>query len=170
MTDQGTILLSGRTVKQFDLSKYGGPSNGWVLDSLFYEVDIATNEVLMRWSPLEHLDQFDSLAANVGGLQGKRTGRSKNTPWDYFHLNSVARVPDPMSGFIISARPLSAVLKLDNDGNIEWVVGVRILSPSILFLGADISTRATTAPTRFLLVQSSTINMMPCPLMQRRMF
>ena len=94
-----------------------------LLDSIFYEVDVETSNVLFRWSPLDHLDEFDSLANNVFGLS-KKEGRTPIAAWDYLHMNSIARVPDPMGGYFLSARPLSALFKLDDNGNFEWVIGV----------------------------------------------
>ena len=34
---------------------------GWLLDSVFYEIDIPTQTVLTRWSAYEHNDQLNML-------------------------------------------------------------------------------------------------------------
>lgn len=49
MTSRGTLLTTGRTLVQHDLTYLGGPAGAWVQDSVFYEVDIATSQVLFRW-------------------------------------------------------------------------------------------------------------------------
>lgn len=124
VTDRGTLLGTGRQIVQRDLRYLGGPQAGYILDSIFYEVDIATNNVLFRWSPLDHLDQYDSLAASQFRLPDGNNATTLKNAWDYWHSNSVARVPAPMGGFILSSRPLSSIFKLDEAGNIEWVIGV----------------------------------------------
>ncbi|KAI5308786.1 hypothetical protein KEM55_004875, partial [Ascosphaera atra] len=58
ITKDGSILVTVVNTTQHDLSSVNGPKNAWVENSLFYEVDIKTNKVLFRWSPLEHLDQI----------------------------------------------------------------------------------------------------------------
>lgn len=128
ITPSGTMLVTGRTLTQRDLRYLNGPRDAWLLDCPFYEVDIPTSKTLFRWSPLDHLDQFDSLAASQFRLPPGNNGTSKLEAWDYFHLNSVASVPAPMEGYILSSRPLSAIFKLDKRGNIEWVVGVSVMS------------------------------------------
>lgn len=104
-----------------DLSPYGGPSDGQVLDSQFVEIDIAQDEVLFRWSAADHIDQLDTMA--ISRLV-KPPGHT-DVPWDWFHMNAVAAVDDPIGGYIVSARVPSSVIKLDSDGNVEWYIKVR---------------------------------------------
>lgn len=129
ITPSNTMLVTGRTLVQRDLRYLKGPNNGWLLDCPFYEVDIPTSRTLFRWSPLDHLDQFDSLAASQFRLPLGNNATSQVEAWDYFHMNSVAAIPAPMDGYIISSRPLSAIFKIDKKGNIQWVIGVSSLLP-----------------------------------------
>lgn len=124
MTTRGSLLTTGRDIVQHDLRYLGGPKAGYLLDSLFYEIDIPTNKELFRWTPLDHLKQYYSLAASQFRLPAGNNATNIQESWDYFHMNSVAEMPSPMSGYLLSSRPLSSIFKLDNSGNIDWVIGV----------------------------------------------
>ncbi len=52
ITPKGSLLVTANNVTQADLTSVGGPANGWVVNALIYEIDIASNEVLFRWSAL----------------------------------------------------------------------------------------------------------------------
>lgn len=44
-----TAILTAYNSIPLDLSPYSGPKDGWLLDSLFQEVDISTGQVLFNW-------------------------------------------------------------------------------------------------------------------------
>ncbi|KAB8205222.1 ASST-domain-containing protein [Aspergillus parasiticus] len=114
ITDQGTILVTAVNVTQMDLSSIGGPKDGWVQDGLFYEIDIKTNDVLFRWSTVEHLSEIP-LSNNELPLEGK--GTNKTTPYEYPHLNSVAKYGD---SYLISSRFMCSFFFIDKNGNVTW--------------------------------------------------
>ncbi|KAI9928372.1 hypothetical protein ASPWEDRAFT_182037 [Aspergillus wentii DTO 134E9] len=114
ITDQGTLLVTAVNVTQLDLRSVGGPENGWVQDGLFYEIDIKTNEILFRWSTLEHLSQIP--LSNAREPLGEK-GRNMSDPWEYPHLNSVAKYGD---SYLISSRYTCSLFLIDKDGNVTW--------------------------------------------------
>lgn len=52
VTDRGSLIVSAYNATPADLTSIGGFPNGWVLDSMFYEIDIKTQEILFSWSAL----------------------------------------------------------------------------------------------------------------------
>lgn len=83
ITANGSLLVTANNVTQADLTSVGGPKHGWVVDCLVYEIDIATNEVLFKWSSLDHLDQLpfsDSLYPL--GSEGFN-GKNQSLAWGY---------------------------------------------------------------------------------------
>lgn len=52
VTDRGSLIVSAYNATPADLASVGGPTDGWVLDSMFYEIDIKTQEILFSWSAL----------------------------------------------------------------------------------------------------------------------
>lgn len=98
ITEEGTILVTAVNVTRADMSSVGGPKNGWVRDGLFYEIDIQSNDIIFRWSTLEYLSDIPMTNAEVP-LAGK--GHSMSDPWDYAHLNSVAKYGE---NYLVSSR------------------------------------------------------------------
>lgn len=113
-TDDGTILVTAVNVTQMDLSSLGGPTDGWVQDALFYEIDIKTNEVLFRWSTVEHVSQMP-LSYSELPVDGK--GVNKTEPYEYPHLNSVAKYGD---SYLVSSRYMCTIFMVNKDGDVDW--------------------------------------------------
>lgn len=119
ITPQGTLLVTANNVTTTDLSSVGGPTSGWVVDSLFYEIDIATNEVLFEWSALDHLHKIPLNATLYPlGFAGF-TGANQTVPWGYSHINSVTKLG---TGYIASFRYLCALIAFDNAGAVLWTL------------------------------------------------
>ena len=96
-----------------DLSSFGGPKDGKVLEGIVQEVDIETGEVLFEWHSLEHV-----------GIEGSHYEPPKNprSPFDYFHINSID--VDHDSNLLISGRITSTVYKIDREtGEVMWRLG-----------------------------------------------
>lgn len=122
ITRDGTMLVTVYNVTEHDLSPYGGPRNGWVTNSLFYEMDIKTNTVLYRWSALDHTDQIPiDDAIQFHPLED--FGKNKTLPYDYFHLNSVDKLDD--GSYIISSRFFCSIFRLTPNGTVEWTFQVQ---------------------------------------------
>ncbi|EAU29907.1 predicted protein [Aspergillus terreus NIH2624] len=113
-TDDGTILVTAVNVTQMDLSSLGGPTDGWVQDALFYEIDVKTNEVLFRWSTVEHVSQMP-LSYSELPIDGK--GVNKTEPYEYPHLNSVAKYGD---SYLVSSRYMCTIFMVNKDGDVDW--------------------------------------------------
>jgi hypothetical protein len=121
ITSDGTMLVTGYNVTQADLSSVGGPKNGWIADSLFYEIDVKTNEILFRWSALDHIDQIP--LENVQPFYPIRDwGHNSISPYGYFHINSVDKFQD--GTYIISSRYYCSLFKIAKDGSVDWTLQV----------------------------------------------
>lgn len=131
MTSRGTLLATVRNVTTADLRSVGGPKNGYVYDSIWVEVDPTTDKLLFLWSAVAHVDQLNFFELSQSRPKGNHRGQNISDSWDFFHMNSVAEVPEPMGGYITSARILDAGIKLDRNGNVEWYVQVSVvINPS----------------------------------------
>ncbi len=114
VTDRNTLLVTAYNATQTDLSAIGGPSDGWVFDSLVYELDPKTMDVLFRWSSLEHFPVTGTKLPLIG-----KTGLSQSQPFDYFHINSVAKVGDK---YLINSRNFWTVHLITAKGETEWTL------------------------------------------------
>ena len=113
--DGTKALLTIYAPVEMDLSRYGGPQNGVVLEAVVQEVDIATGAVTFEWHslgsggspPFPLTDTYEPLSSS---------------PVDYFHLNSVEYDHD--GNFLLTGRHVSVVAKLRrSDGAVLWRMG-----------------------------------------------
>ncbi|KAL3423317.1 hypothetical protein PVAG01_05064 [Phlyctema vagabunda] len=119
VTPQGTMLVTAVNVTQTDLTSVGGPEDGWIADSLFYEIDIKSNEVLFQWNSLDHADQVPlSNALTFYPLED--LGRNQSYPWGPFHINSVEKFQD--GSYLVSSRYYSSLFKIALDGTVDWTL------------------------------------------------
>lgn len=120
ITPKGTIVVTAYNSTPYDLSVVGGPKDGWLLDSLIYEIDLKTNKTLFRWSSVEHIDQLPLNGSHQLNPNGTIIGGNNAThPWDYFLTNAV----DPYDGgYLLSVRHYWSVVHLDAQGNVTWVL------------------------------------------------
>ena len=89
--------------------------DGWLTDSLLYEVDIKTSEVLFSWSAFEHVP----ISASHYPLTPRGNG-TKESPWDFFHINAIESVNDD---YLVSGRHVWSVYLVNGqDGCIEWTL------------------------------------------------
>jgi hypothetical protein len=117
-----------------DLTPYGGPANGAVVDGEIQEED-AAGHVVWRWNSKDHV----SLAENVNWTGAYRTIGDGTEVYDYIHLNSVQ--PDG-DGYIISARHLDAIYRIDKaTGAVRWKLGGTELPASLHVVGDTRRTR-----------------------------
>jgi hypothetical protein len=74
-----------KTVTGVDLTPYGGPANGTVLDTAVQEYDLKTGQLLFSWDALN-----PGKTPNVPLSQSKQPApKSSGTAWDAYHLNSL---------------------------------------------------------------------------------
>lgn len=110
VTAAGTALITAYERAKTNLSSVGGPSWGPVLISHVQEIDLATGSVLFDWNSLDHVALDESYLA---------LPQDKTTAYDYFHVNSIAELPD--GNLLISARNTWALYKLDRaNGRVLW--------------------------------------------------
>ncbi|KAJ5227431.1 uncharacterized protein N7469_007437 [Penicillium citrinum] len=113
ITDRNTILVSAINVTQQDLSSFDGPSDAWITASQFYEIDIATNEIVFAWNSLDHQDKIPLSESR----QPMLAHSVQDNPWDLYHLNSIAATNN---GYLISMRFYCSVFFLNKDGSVRW--------------------------------------------------
>ncbi|GKT60062.1 hypothetical protein ColTof4_00204 [Colletotrichum tofieldiae] len=122
ITPQGTMYFPANNVTQTDLTSVGGPADGWIVDSLFFEMDIKTNEILFQWSHLDHLDEIP-LVDSAAVYPLENLGRNQSYPWGPFHINSIERFAD--GGFLVSSRYYCSIFKIAQNGSVEWTLNGR---------------------------------------------
>ena len=117
--DGKTALLATYHPRAFDLSHWGIDNGfGWIQDSVFQEVDVETGALLFEWKALDHVDPGESY---VGPMESEVAGdgRTMESPWDYFHINSIDKNAD--GDYLISARHVSCIYKISGkDGHVMW--------------------------------------------------
>lgn len=119
VTDQGTALFTVYDPFPADLSGIGGPEFGWLYDGIFQEIDIATGELLFEWRASKYFQ------ANVTYENLKARGRTRETAFDYFHINSVDK--DSKGNYLISARHSHSVSYIDGQmGTVLWTLGGKL--------------------------------------------
>jgi hypothetical protein len=113
ITRRDTALLTIYKKVPMDLSPFGGPEDGAVMDGIVQEVDIRNGEVLFEWHSLEHVGLEESPFELRPDLKGA---------YDYFHINSVAEDND--GNFLVGSRKTSTVYKVDRrTGKVIWRLG-----------------------------------------------
>lgn len=119
--DEKTGIVQIHQPTPYDLTELGGEKNQqWIVDSIFQNIDLKTNEVLFEWSALAHVSPHDSVISlqteHIGG------GYNSSDSYDYFHLNSVDKDED--GNYLVSARNVASIYKIDGKtGEIIWKLG-----------------------------------------------
>jgi Arylsulfotransferase (ASST) len=111
LTDRDTALMVSYVPVRRNLGAVKGSTRGIAVDCVAQEVELSTGRVRFEWHALDHVPLSDSL----------RRPESARKPYDYFHINSLN--VDPDGGYVISARGVSQVLKLDAAGTVQWSLG-----------------------------------------------
>lgn len=120
--DGKTMLIPIYQPRPYNLESYGlAPGQGWVIDSVFQEIDIKTGRVLFQWNSLDHISPAESyMPRNLNQIIGN--GETENTPWDYFHINSIDK--NPAGDYLVSARHTNRIYKISGkDGSVMWTLG-----------------------------------------------
>ena len=122
ITPQNTVLITANNVTQHDLSSVGGPVAGWTVDSVIFEIDIASNEMLFEWHALDHLDRIPFSASKLTiGSEGYN-GTTQATAWNYFHINAVSQL-NGQEGYLISSRYLCSEIAVSkSSGAVLWIL------------------------------------------------
>lgn len=176
ITPSNTALLFGTKIVPMDLTSYGGPQNGYVLDYSIQEIDIATNQLLFFWDALANIPLTAS-------YQPASSATESSNVWDAYHLNSIS-LTDSTTQLVVSSRNTWTIYRIDKPtGNIVWQLGGKNSSFTIpagadfswqhdarFFTGniitmfddnccEDFSPTASTPPARGLTLQLNLVNM-----------
>lgn len=100
-----------------DLSFLGGPEDGWILDSIFQEVDLDTGELIFEWRASDHIAVDSTMRSTLDSDDGK----TPTSGFDYFHINSIDK--DHTGNYIISARHTHQILCISPQGETIWILG-----------------------------------------------
>ncbi|MEU6221774.1 arylsulfotransferase family protein [Streptomyces sp. NPDC047022] len=115
LTRRGTALFIASRPVPMDLTPYGGPADGAILNSEVQEVDLATGKLVYSWNALDHLDPADSEEPVSSASQSDGV-------WDAFHINSVDE--GPKDQLLISARNMWAIYDVATKSNrTRWQLG-----------------------------------------------
>jgi hypothetical protein len=115
LTPRGTALITAYDPIACDLRSVGGAADGAVTDGVLQEVDVRTGLVRMQWTSLGHVGLWESY---------EHPASSRESPFDYFHINSIN--VDPGGSLLVSARNTWTVYDIDaRSGRIVWRLGGR---------------------------------------------
>lgn len=107
-------LRSAYDLCQFDLCD----GFGYIQQGAFQEIDVETGQKLFEWRSLDHVGVDESFVL-PGTTEISGSGEHPESPWDYFHINSIDKNAD--GDYLISARHVSAVYKISGkDGHVIW--------------------------------------------------
>ncbi|KAF3026358.1 hypothetical protein E8E14_006754 [Neopestalotiopsis sp. 37M] len=111
LTGHGTVILSNYQPDTYD-TPAGVKSNPVsIRESIFQEIDLETNKVLFTWKGSQHVDIYNSFEGH-------------NTPWDYFHINTIQKAPD--GNYLVSGRHMHSIYMVNGKtGEVMWTLGGR---------------------------------------------
>jgi hypothetical protein len=112
VTPEDTALITVYREMPYDLTPWGGAKQGKIDEGVLQEIDIATGRVLFEWHSAAHVDPAESYEPLP----------KDESPWDYFHVNSID--PDGQGRLLVSARHTHAVYSIrKSDGTVLWRLG-----------------------------------------------
>jgi hypothetical protein len=108
----GIVYTTAFNPIRCDLKSAGGPADGTITDTAIQQIDMRTGLVRWEWHSLDHVAAAESEVETPGD----------ETPWDWFHINSID--PQPDGRILISARSTWAAYELEGlSGRILWRLG-----------------------------------------------
>ncbi|MDQ5894094.1 MAG: Aryl-sulfate sulfotransferase [Actinomycetota bacterium] len=113
LTPRGTAYVTAYRTAVVDMSRFGGPKRGFLLDYIAQEIDLQTGLVVWEWHPLGNL----RLNETYLGIPKRNT-----RPFDWLHLNSIN--DDKDGNILLSARHTQALYKINRKtGKVMWRIG-----------------------------------------------
>jgi hypothetical protein len=95
-----------------NLTSVEGSADGTITDTAVQQIDMRTGLVRWEWHSLDH----------VAAAESEVETPEDETPWDWFHINSID--PQPDGRILISARSTWAAYELEGlNGKILWRLG-----------------------------------------------
>ncbi|KAJ5701867.1 hypothetical protein N7488_009415 [Penicillium malachiteum] len=113
LTGDGTALVTGVDKRLIHGSDYDRswdiPRSLDVLEAVFQEIELETNEVVFEWRSLQHINPMESYEPRTSG-------------WDAYHINSIEKTK--AGNYLISIRHTHSILLIDGQtGDIIWTLG-----------------------------------------------
>lgn len=124
LTDDGERALMTQYIRSVhDLCPWGLCDGlGYIQSSGFQEISVEAGECIFSWTSLDHISPKDSFVT-PSSTEVSGSGESPDSPWDYFHINSVDKSAFD-DGYLISARHMCAIYKINgNTGDVVWQIG-----------------------------------------------
>ncbi|KAJ7060910.1 ASST-domain-containing protein [Mycena amicta] len=113
-----TALVTAFNPVPANLTSVGGPADGWYLNSIIQEIDIASGKLLFNWTSIDHI----AFSESYNNITSVGEGTSSDNPWDAVHINSIEK--DTAGDYLLSARHSQALYKIDGaSGSIVWRLG-----------------------------------------------
>lgn len=115
ITKRNTALFTAVKQVPIDLTKFGGPKDGYINNYSIQEVDIKTGVLLFFWNTLTHVNPVHSMIP-------ASSATNMNNIWDCYHMNSVEEGPN--NTLLVSMRNMSALYHIDKKtGKVLWQLG-----------------------------------------------
>jgi hypothetical protein len=118
LLDNGNAMLLAYRKREVDLSEFGGPSDGFVWDTVIAE-RTPDGETVWLWDGAEHMDLADvpDAVAEAQFVESPPSGAA-----DYAHPNSLEIADD--GDVLVSIRHYDCTLRIDREsGDIVWAFG-----------------------------------------------
>ncbi|KAF1980848.1 hypothetical protein K402DRAFT_343617 [Aulographum hederae CBS 113979] len=117
LTDNGTALITIYEPMPYDMQAYG-IANGYLMDGVFQEIDIETNDLLFEWKASSAFGINDSFV-DPGEIT---SGLDANNAFDFYHINSVEK--DDNGNYLVSGRHTHSISYIDGrTGETIWILG-----------------------------------------------
>lgn len=117
LTPQCTAIISTYESRPYDLTHWN-ITTGYLMDSYFQEIDLATGEMLFQWRASDFVNVTDS----VWDPTIDESGESIHNGYDFFHVNSVEK--DHHGNYLLSARHMHSLYYVSGvNGQVIWTLG-----------------------------------------------
>ena len=114
------LVITYRARRGVDLRAYGGPRRAKVYDGEIQELT-RSGKLVWTWRSKDHIGLSEAARWLKIQVKQRESQLKRNRSFDLVHLNSVE--PDG-AGFVVSARQLDAVFRIDKrTGAITWKLG-----------------------------------------------
>jgi hypothetical protein len=115
ITKRNTAIFTAVKQVPTDLTKFGGPKDGYINNYSIQEIDIKTGKLLFFWNTLTHVNPAHSMISAASATD-------MNQIWDCYHMNSVEEGPN--NTLLVSMRNMSAIYYIDKKtGKVLWQLG-----------------------------------------------
>jgi Arylsulfotransferase (ASST) len=114
-------VTANKFVSGVNLTQFGGPASGVIIDSAVQEYSLKTGQLLYNWAAYGGSHIPLSEAATTAGA---KTATSTATAWDVYHINSISLAGN--DEFLVSMRNTwGGYLVNASTGQIVWTLGTR---------------------------------------------